>query len=102
MFNLGIGNIEFNPTHTLDEHRPNGFIIPDIDETDIDDSVPLTNAYVNDERLRRVSFNNQNIETVDIIWTNDSTFKNLHDPKHRHPRHHGNCKSRKKKETKLF
>lgn len=98
MYNLGIGNIEFNPTHTLDEHRPSGFKVPDIEENDTESSPTdvdtiVTNGNAKDERLRNVALDNKNSETDDIIWTNemskDTQFKTLHDPKHRHPRHHG-------------
>lgn len=95
MFNLGIGNIEFTPTHTLDEHRPSGFKVPDIEEIDTDlslietETIVTHNGNAKDERLRNVAVDNQNSETDDILWTNDNSFKTLHDPKHRHPRHHG-------------
>lgn len=30
MHNLGIGDLDFPEKHTLDQHRPNGYKVPDV------------------------------------------------------------------------
>lgn len=35
MHNLGLGGLEFSPKHTLDEHRPDGYKVPDYLPDDI-------------------------------------------------------------------
>lgn len=43
MYNLGLGGLEFSPKHTLDEHRPNGYKVPDIDADETVDSTEKPN-----------------------------------------------------------
>lgn len=37
MYNLGLGGLEFSPKHTLDEHRSNGYKMPDFNTDNIQD-----------------------------------------------------------------
>lgn len=90
MFSLGLGEIEFNPLHTLEQHHPNGYKVPDI--TDISDNDVLSyhiNATKKIEIKNVTSANNGDNNEVLIKNSTDNDFKSLHDPKHRHPRHHG-------------
>uniref|UniRef100_W8BTE1 Zinc transporter ZIP14 n=1 Tax=Ceratitis capitata TaxID=7213 RepID=W8BTE1_CERCA len=97
MFNLGLGQIEFEPEHTIDEHRPKGFKTIDSAE-----DAQLT-AYFEQQSLRfspsdddievltqRVVESKQTDE-LDILLKEKEKgilleFKEMHDPKHRHPR----------------
>lgn len=99
MHNLGLGGLEFNPTHTIDEHRPVGFKLLNV----IEDAEPTQNntTTINTENGAEFA---QIIETTTTQYetppkddefseadesTNGNVFRLMHDPKHRHPRHHG-------------
>lgn len=110
MHNLGLGGLEFSPTHTVDQHRPDGFRLSDIvieeeipvpsntATQEISTSPPLlgtsddipskTNEITpetgENERHNYISKDMWNSD----LWQ-DIVFKQMHDPKHRHPRHHG-------------
>jgi zinc transporter 5 len=97
MHNLGLGGLEFNPTHTIDEHRPVGFKLLNV----IEDAEPSQNnptstengaelAQITDTtttQYETLSKDDEFIEADDS--TNGNVFRLMHDPKHRHPRHHG-------------
>lgn len=108
MHSLHLGGVEFGPTHTVDEHRPKDFKLPDIalNDTDHDhnetSSILAKNLTSNDiaaEIKQNDTANNHTTYTDDAqlgdldMWNDelwlDATFKQMHDPKHRHPRHHG-------------
>lgn len=124
MHNLGLGGLEFNPSHTLDEHRPSGFHVPELiidDDFEFNHEYPVDthkHAVANDKHEMDNNNNNNNSdetaatssdgaqgistilknanrseadETVGSIYDNkqENIFKLLHDPSHRHPRHHG-------------
>ena len=155
MHNLGLGGLEFNPTHTIDEHRPVGFkytdniIVDDVDgdsegdgqndhRTDGDQSKTIIKTDANDEHAKLdldirnsteknvtepvTNLNGVNGTSVphkdvdgkqhpvnisngdnnsngltDDMWKSElwqeNVFKIMHDPKHRHPRHHGKCEN---------
>lgn len=114
MHNLGLGGIEFSPAHTVDEHRPRGYKIPEII---IDQNNTLDLEIPNNSNYSEIAPISQSIEfdgdsrdaikadkeiknetkqpenSFNDMWNSDlwqeSTFKQMHDPKHRHPRHHG-------------
>lgn len=96
MHNLGLGGLEFNPTHTIDEHRPVGFKLLNVIE-DGEQSQRNSNASANGAELAEITdTTTAQFETPpadDFRETDDSIdeniFRLLHDPKHRHPRHHG-------------
>lgn len=106
MYNLGLGGLEFNPSHTLDEHRPSGFYVP---ELIIDDDFDFTHhdhppsdpkkhiaeevqqTHDSSSSVLNVNTTNQINVNADSDYQNkpENVFKVLHDPLHRHPRHHG-------------
>lgn len=117
MHNLGLGGLEFSPTHTVDQHRPEGFRLPDIviePEITVSSTAateekttaqPLSessvvilsrtiteNIALNDITTESVE-NERHIDLSKDMWNSDLwqdiVFKQMHDPKHRHPRHHG-------------
>lgn len=132
MYNLGLGGLEFSPKHTIEEHHPNGYKIPEftLDDNDIGDADdeeeviagidhgqiirvthvhdhnhtkqqnPVENNSTSDNsskgaELKNIPEENVNPDLQDdssILFLDDddnnkSTFKEMHDPKHRHPRH---------------
>lgn len=119
MHNLGLGGLEFSPTHTVDEHRPSGYKSPDIvlEEKSVPEKIPedyaeytstvATSTDNTDFSVDQFEHDDDTSETnspsqtepnyanrlTDDMWNIDlwqkHTFKDMHDPKHRHPRHHG-------------
>lgn len=118
MHNLGLGGLEFQPSHTVNEHRPDGFKLPEI-ILDDDKNNTLDGQHYNDTSSVNGFIDNYAFLQINIAnetsnhangsegngksnFTNGSlsdmwnstfwqggTFKQMHDPKHRHPRHHG-------------
>lgn len=113
MHNLGLGGLEFSPTHTVDQHRPDGFRLVDIIEPEktvtstiaaievkptSQPSVLTTSKTIYDDNpvneitTESVEYGRNNDLSKDMwnsdLWQ-DIVFKQMHDPKHRHPRHHG-------------
>ncbi|XP_055692928.1 zinc transporter ZIP6 isoform X1 [Lutzomyia longipalpis] len=72
MHSLGLGGLEFGPEHTIDEH-----LVASTDEDDGDDA---KNIAENRNEIRNDLWHG-------VSWP-EMTFKELHDPKHRHRRHH--------------
>lgn len=118
MHNLGLGDLEFDPGHTVDQHRPDGFKVPDIDlveETVLTrqtrNDVHLVDITVNDDpksdhgKTPSIEANEKHvpIETTTgdyenaITWKaedfNDTSFASLHNPKHFHHKMHSHGKS---------
>lgn len=119
MHNLGLGGLEFNPKHTIDEHRAEGFKLPNViedDESALDSNedvapssgvatrglnqntasdwsteIPVSEGSIQIPKTDQ--FNRGDHEDDVDGWmrelSNDNVFKTMHDPKHRHPRHHG-------------
>lgn len=94
MYNLGLGQIEFEPEHTVDVHRPKGF--------KIDDDAQLT-AYFEQKNLKlqptdedmevltQKNSEEKVTDELDILMKEKEKgilleFKEMHDPKHRHRR----------------
>lgn len=83
MYSLGLGHIEFDPTHTIEQHRAPGYnqskivnntkAIPDIDA--LSDLQLSIRAELEKNLLGYTLDENQTME-----------FREMHDPKHRHPR----------------
>lgn len=111
MHNLGLGGLEFSPTHTVDQHRPEGFRLSDII---IEPDIPVSSTAATEENptspplsgssvvIPSKTITDDNAESVENgrhydlsidMWNSDLwqdiVFKQMHDPKHRHPRHHG-------------
>lgn len=99
MHNLGLGGLEFNPTHTIDEHRPAGFKLPNVIEdvtSSAQTSINLNGTTISDKKENTTSPTTiYEYQSKDAIADHhhdsiaDNLFRTLHDPKHRHPRHHG-------------
>lgn len=120
MHSLHLGGVEFGPTHTVDEHRPKDFKLPDIalnltdhahETTDeattttvhwssasasLSSSTirPANASQVITDETRNATRNATGGQLGDVdMWNDemwlDASFKQMHDPKHRHPRHHG-------------
>lgn len=124
MHNLGLGGLEFNPTHTIYEHRPVGFQLPNVIE-DVEYAVaqhattdnasaasaaeviattnmPYTpssqaggkHGSMRPDAVDAATGGHKDEQPFDVVSTgevenDDSQFRLMHDPKHRHPRHHG-------------
>lgn len=112
MHNLGLGDLEFDPGHTVDQHRPDGFKVPDIDV--VEETVltrqtrnHLVDITINDDALKAndgktptVTADEKHvpIETTTgdyengITWKSDdfedASFASLHNPKHVHHKPH--------------
>lgn len=61
--NIGLGNIEFSVNHTIDEHRPAGYKVPNWNEMDAGD----------------------NLLSKEALW-HEIVFKKLHESDHAHMR----------------
>ncbi|XP_031638568.1 zinc transporter ZIP10 isoform X2 [Contarinia nasturtii] len=101
MHQLGIGGIDFPEKHTLDQHRPSGYKVPEV--TFDEESTTLQNeityetttttaasyAAGNDDQLIKLinTFDNEQKEDI---------FRTMHDPNHRHPRHRDHSGSTRK------
>lgn len=117
MYNLGLGGLEFSPKHTIDEHRPNGYKVPDfiIDHTKVSserrsNDIGGFTGEVEDETTTNAAAT----EPTTVLATETTTiyaaekdyniiklmnvfdsekqediFRTMHDPFHRHPRHRG-------------
>ncbi|XP_037031033.1 zinc transporter ZIP6 [Bradysia coprophila] len=112
MHNLGLGDLEFDPGHTVDQHRPDGFKVPDIDV--VEESI-LTRQTRNDDNLIDITINDDATKSNDgrtstadnkrvpsetttadydntITWKSDdfedASFASLHNPKHVHHKPH--------------
>lgn len=93
MFSLGLGEIEFSPIHTIEQHHPNGYKVPDIGDISDNDTLSYTILQTVENATRKSEINSEdksgaNNDSLNQNSTNND-FKSLHDPKHRHPRHHG-------------
>lgn len=97
MHNLGLGDLEFDPGHTVDQHRPDGFKVPDINVAVEDEHEKRTqNADSVDIKIENDNVNrkpsNGKVQTSDfesaITWKSDdfedTSFASLHNPKHVH------------------
>lgn len=83
MHSLELGGLEFLPGHTVAEHLEASSLAPSLQTASADEDDP------NDEA--DVAVNRNEIRSDlwhDVSWP-EMTFKELHDPKHRHRRHHG-------------
>lgn len=73
MYNLGLGGLEFSPKHTLDEHRPNGYKVPDFDTDEIgDDTGEVPNARRSSE-IDGTTVDTETEATTDVIVTDSAT-----------------------------
>lgn len=109
MHSLKLGGLEFNPSHTVNEHRPKNFTLPDIIIEEPDNSTfELTSIKADNNQSAPLTINDKDLAVtehsvnpsssdaqilLDNMWNEDLwldvDFKEMHDPKHRHPRHHG-------------
>ncbi|XP_075163940.1 zinc/iron regulated transporter-related protein 71B [Haematobia irritans] len=96
MYNLGLGQLEFEPSHTIDEHksksRNSENVHVDIIKSYIDQQ---TNKLISDDdygngieitqdsKAKQQSHGDESKKLTDTIIVE---FKEMHDPKHRHPR----------------
>lgn len=115
MHNLGLGDLEFSSKHTLDEHRPIGYIVPSLEfdnnefyhESNSTSNVNST-EHANNETSYKHTANADSTDSVtnppitpfadeSIIKImnefdaekQEGLFRTMHDPLHRHPRHRG-------------
>lgn len=105
MYSLGLGHIEFEASHTIDEHHPTGYLkdneelmktymeIQTIKLLPDDDDVHIAqdrSGKKSDEVATKHS--NDDTTTEESKKTTENgilEFKEMHDPKHRHPRENG-------------
>lgn len=113
MYNLGLGQLEFEPSHTVDEHKPKNRNANNIANEEAiiktlmdqqtkklmseDEYMPISpdtkgNSQTTDTNNHDHS-HTDNDKDDDQKLTLDNTviveFKEMHDPKHRHPRENG-------------
>lgn len=115
MHNLGLGDLEFDPGHTVYQHRPDGFKVPDIDveednehtnhinrtdgsiDTQIKEDKDTSKA--NDGKVQSTADKRRSAnETTPteylngLTWKSDDfedvSFVSLHNPKHVHHKPH--------------
>lgn len=117
MHNLGLGDLEFDPGHTVDQHRPDGYKVPEIvveedrehtDHTQIikTEMKDLNDASKSNDGKTENTFIDKTISLHEpspteflntISWKSDdwedTSFASLHNPKHVHhkPHPHGKC-----------
>lgn len=118
MHNLGLGDLEFDPGHTVDQHRPDGFKVPDIDVEEETNGhtkhTEITNGSVstkmkeehndsksNEGKLQttiadKKTSSNETEYLGGITWKSDdfedASFTSLHNPKHVHHKPHSHGK----------
>ncbi|EDW19732.1 zinc transporter foi [Drosophila mojavensis] len=85
MYSLGLGHIEFGPTHTIEEHRPEGY---NSTKLKINSTYSITDDASNDVLLyiNQLHKKDENSEKNSIDDAPLIEFREMHDPKHRHPR----------------
>lgn len=120
MHNLGLGGLDFNPDHTIEEHHPEGYKIYEDDnektppvEMDLDGHhteirlKPTTDKAHKEKQVLEIKIDDDKDEEIvvvkevhphretsreedEVIYNRpDYNFKEMHDPKHRHPRYYG-------------
>lgn len=84
MYSLGLGHIEFDPTHTIEQHRPPGYkqSTPAINNTK---AIPDVDA-LSDRQLSIRAELEKNLLGYTLDENQTLEFREMHDPKHRHPR----------------
>lgn len=116
MHNLGLGDLEFDPGHTVDQHRPNGYKVPDIvveEDREHTEHTPIINTEIKDENDTSKSTDVKTERTIinkktsldepspteylnTITWKSDdwedTSFASLHNPKHVHHKPHSHGK----------
>ncbi|XP_059622868.1 zinc transporter ZIP10 [Phlebotomus argentipes] len=81
MHSLGLGGLEFRPEHTVAEHlEVSQFVEVLPSEDDSRESSESSDVMANRNEIRSDLWHG-------VSWP-EMTFKELHDPKHRHRRHH--------------
>lgn len=88
MYSLGLGQIEFEASHTIDEHHPNGFKNKDHEEMKSYMDIQTIKLLPDEDDVQiaqKKMENNSDNKDKEIILE----FKEMHDPKHRHPRENG-------------
>lgn len=96
MYNLGLGQIQFEPEHTIAEHRPKGFKIDNAQLAAYSEQQSLK-FLPSDEDIQVLTQPNVQgkvADELDILIKEKEKgilleFKEMHDPKHRHPRDSG-------------
>lgn len=115
MHNLGLGQLEFEPSHTIDKHHPTGTTNYDangeavksymeqqtnklLSDDNDDDDMQITQdisekQQTPDNTVHHEHTSSQHDNSNAPLKTADNTviveFKEMHDPKHRHPRENG-------------
>lgn len=113
MHNLGLGGLEFSDKHTLDQHRPDGYKMPDF--ISVGDSAHDNHHHSGDgddgeTYAEALSTTSTQLPTttddhlIKLIHTLDDAqqehvFRTMHDPSHRHPRHRGKSFNQIKKNS---
>lgn len=83
MYSLGLGHIEFDPTHTIEQHRAPGYNQSKI--VNNTKAIPDINA-LSDLQLSIRAELEKNLLGYTLDENQTVEFREMHDPKHRHPR----------------
>lgn len=73
MYNLGLGGLEFSPKHTLDEHRLNGYKVPDFDTDEIGDDTDEVPSARRSNEIDGSTVETETETTTDVIVTDSAT-----------------------------
>ncbi|KAH8234889.1 hypothetical protein KR032_005111 [Drosophila birchii] len=84
MFSLNLGQIQFDPLHTIEEHRPDGYTKEITNVTSNFLEEPARANSTDDEALE-VQISTSNL-TKSESGPEIPEFLEIHDPRHRHPR----------------
>ncbi|SPP76029.1 zinc transporter ZIP10 isoform X2 [Drosophila guanche] len=83
MYSLNLGQIEFDPSHTIDEHRPRGYS---------NETKASTNGTYFEKQIKANATGDESMDVQISSKTSNNSgpavpeFLEIHDPKHRHPR----------------
>jgi len=87
MFSLNLGQIQFDPSHTIDQHRPQGYSQEVTNTTSAPNYFEPTRANATNEEVLEVQISTPTTNlSKPEIGPEVPEFLEIHDPKHRHPR----------------
>ncbi|KAH8405390.1 hypothetical protein KR222_010289 [Zaprionus bogoriensis] len=79
MYSLGLGHIQFDPAHTIEQHRPQG-------QNQTNDTQSRNDDTLSDLQVSIRAELEKNLLGVTREENQTIEFREMHDPKHRHPR----------------
>jgi len=86
MFSLNLGQIQFDPSHTIDQHRPQGYSNEMPHATNVTYYFEPTRVNATDEEALELQISPRGNHSNSQSEAEVPEFLEIHDPKHRHPR----------------